>query len=118
MQVAFFSEELMSRGGLPCFFSQATGQHLAMDELDAAIRRGETVTIRPASSSEMKRAEALVTLVEIGRMIGAKVEALLDQKPREDVTATVTTIRDAIESVGASQNELLDRVSSPSVARP
>lgn len=111
MQVIFFSQELAARApaAVGCLFDEGTKNWVTLFDIAAAIERRENVTIRPASESEMKRAEAVAALFDIGVMLGEKVAALLDQDTPEVVRQKITAIRDAMESVETGPPELLDR---------
>jgi hypothetical protein len=111
MQVVYFSQELQARAPavLGCLYDEATKNWVTLFDVAAAIERRETVAIRPATESEMKRAEAIAALFDIGVMLGQKVEALLDQDTPEVVKGKITAIREAMESVDTGPPELLDR---------
>jgi hypothetical protein len=98
MQVVYFGQELHRRAPevIGCLCLEPDVQWVSLLEVVAAMESGETVTIRPASDSEMKRAESLVQLCEIGEQLGAKIGQLLDGKPKEALAA-ITAIRDATE---------------------
>ncbi|MFC0131398.1 hypothetical protein CR105_03050 [Massilia eurypsychrophila] len=111
MQVVYFSQELQARapGVLGCLFNEDTKGWVSLIDVAAAIERRENVTVRPATETEMKRAEAVAALFDIGVQLGQKVEALLDQETPEVVRGTITAIREAMESVEAGPADLLDR---------
>lgn len=86
-----------------------SGEWVTLRDIAQAIEDGETVTVRPASASELKRAEEYVALIEVGKQLGEKIGSLLDQfdcDPKE-ATGAVTEIRDAVES------SLLDKYMIP-----
>lgn len=116
MQVVFFPENLCARAPdiLSCLYSWPDNQKTSIPEVIEAIRRNELIMIRPASESELKRAEAMIALFDIGVMIGQKVQVLLDQFP-ERVNGKLTAIRDALESVDEPVS-LLDRGGLPNFA--
>lgn len=99
MQAVYFGQELNKRAQevIGCLCLEPNVEWVNLLDVVAAMDRGETVTIRPASVGEMKRAESLVSLCEIGEQLGAKIGELLDGKP-EEALAAVTAIRDAAET--------------------
>lgn len=99
MQAVYFGQELNKRAPdiVGCLYLDPAAKWVTLFDLVAAMDRGETITIRPASQSEMKRAECLVALYEISWQLGAKIGELLDGKPKEALAA-VTAIRDATEA--------------------
>lgn len=111
MNFVYFSEELEARA--PGFFSslceEPSGEWSSLHDVVAAITRREPVSIRPATESEMNRAEAFVALFEIGLMLGEKLETLLDQNAPEVVRGKITEFRDALESCDASPRQILDK---------
>ncbi|WP_139236724.1 hypothetical protein [Rugamonas rubra] len=111
MEVVYFSDELAARapGFMFPLCEAPGGAWLSLNDVIKAIQRRETVTIRPASSSEMNRAEAFVALFEIGLILGEKMEALLDQDRPDVAVGKITRLREAIESCDPTPSELLDR---------
>lgn len=112
MRAVFFPEELHERAPqiFGHFCEEPGGEWLTLVDLVQAMKRGETVTVRAASESELKRADAYVALFEIGQMLGEKLSTLLDQDPPEDAAARITAFREAMEEsdLGASPVTLLD----------
>lgn len=89
-----------------------SGEWVTLGDVAAAIESGETVTVRPASKSEMRRAEDFIALIEVGKQLGAKLGSLLDQYAPKEATGAVTEIRDAVESSLSGHmipTDLLDR---------
>jgi hypothetical protein len=112
MLVVHFPQELHERApdaiGRLCVAPNAIWTSLV--ELAAIVNRGEIVTIRPASDAEVRRAEAYVSLYEIGQAMNEKIGALLDKESPEAVQAKITAVRDAIDSVDIKLPALLDPV--------
>lgn len=100
MKVIYFGTELHQRAPemMGVFCSDPEGKWLTVPEFLAAIERFEPVDTRPASASEMKRAEAMVTLYEICVQLGYNLGALLDKDEPEVAVGVKTQIRDAFES--------------------
>jgi hypothetical protein len=99
MQAVYFGLELNKRAPelIGCLCTEPDIKWINLLDVCAAMAAGETVTIRPASDAEMKRAEGAVALYEIGQQLGAKIGELLDGKPKEALAA-MTAIRDAAET--------------------
>lgn len=100
MKVIYFGTELHRRAPevMGVFCSDPEGQWLTVPEFLQAIERGECVDTRPASPTEMKRAEAMVALYEICVQLGYNLGALLDKDEPEVAVGVTTQIRDAFES--------------------
>lgn len=82
MEIVYFSEEIQERapaelGGL---YNEATRDWVTIDDVAEAIRRRENVSVRPATPSELKRAEAIAAMFHIGLMLQQKIGTLLDCK--------------------------------------
>lgn len=119
MQVVYFPEALCDSvpgGALSYFYTAPDNLPANMVDIVRAIQRGEVVTIRPATETELNRAEAIVALVQIGGMIAEKVGVLLDQDPEHVLTGRLTEMREAMESSVRQPPELLDR--KPGDPRP
>lgn len=110
MQFVYFPEELNARAPetVGCLCAAPSGEWVSLLDIVAAIQRRETVSIRPASEGEMRRAEAYVALYEIGMMLAEKMEVLLDQETADVATQKTTAIRDAIESIDVELPAILD----------
>lgn len=110
MQVVYFSQELQMRApaALGCLYHEATHSWVTLLDVENAIKRREEVTVRPATASELKRAEAVVAMFHIGLALHEKIGALLDQDAPEVVRGKITAIREAMESVEVKP-EFLDR---------
>lgn len=85
VELVYFGEELCERapGVVGCLYHGTTKSWVSTMEVLETIRLKMAVQIRPASESEMKRAEALAAMYEIGQQIGEKIEQLLDQEGPE-----------------------------------
>lgn len=104
MQVVYFGQELNRRAPevIGCMCLEPDVKWVSLLDVVAAMERREPVTIRPASDAEMKRAESVVALYEIGQQLGAKISEILDDKPNEAIAA-VTTILDAAETTMSAE---------------
>lgn len=98
MNVVYFGQEFHQRApdAIGCLCVEPSTEWVSLLDICAAMARGEVVTIRPASEGEMKRAEMLVSIHEIGMQMGMKITELLDGKPKEAMAAA-TAFRDAAE---------------------
>lgn len=108
MHAVYFPEALadsLPSGALSYFYTAPDNLSASIVDIVQAIRRGEVVTIRPATASELKRMESFIALYGIGQQLGEKLGTLLDQDPES--LGKFTLIRDAIESAG--DIEMLDR---------
>jgi len=112
MFVVHFPQELHTRApeaiGRLCV--APSNEWISLVAVAEAVNAGETVLIRPASEGEMRRADAYVSLYEIGLAMGEKIGILLDQEPQEEVKAKITAVRDAVESVDLPLPGLLDPI--------
>lgn len=110
MQVVYFSEELSARAPetVGCLCAAPSGEWVTLLDIVSAIRRRETVSIRPASEREMQRAEGYVALYEIGMLLAEKMESLLDQEASDIAARTTTAIMDAIGSIDVELPAILD----------
>ncbi len=112
MLVVHFPEELYARApkaiGRLCL--APSNEWVSLITVAEAVDRGETVTIRPASENELRRADAFVSLYEIGLAMGEKIGILLDKESPDDVKAHITAVREAVESVDLPLPGLLDPV--------
>jgi hypothetical protein len=111
MQVVYFPEDLSARAPevMGCLCATPGNEWVTLLDVVAAIQRREVVTVRPASESEMKRAEAYVALYEIGAMIGEKMNTLLDQAEPNVAVGVITEMCDELERLDQGPVELLDR---------
>jgi hypothetical protein len=80
MQVVYFPREdhEPAPADLGSLYNEATSSWVTINDVAAAIRRRENVSVRPATASELKRAEALSALFQIGLMLQQKIGTLLD----------------------------------------
>ncbi|MYN45930.1 hypothetical protein GTP23_12815 [Pseudoduganella sp. FT93W] len=111
MNVVYFPDEIAERA--PDIFSslciEPSGEFLSIQELIAAIVRRENVNIRPATETEIKRAEAYVALFEIGMMLGEKLNTLFDQDAPNVAVGKLTELREAVESCDWASIQILDK---------
>jgi predicted transcriptional regulator len=112
MQAVYFGTDLTQRapsviGGPFCI--ETSQEWIGLAHIAAAIERGEVVHIRPATKSEMKRAEAAAALFEIGLQIAEKVGDLLDHKGPEVVEEARRKLGEAMSSADTPRVELFDR---------
>lgn len=91
MQAVYFPEELNARAphAIGQFAEIPSTKWLTLVDIVEAIRRGEAITIRPASDSELRRAEAYIAMFEIGAALAEKMHSLLDQETPEAAAAKV-----------------------------
>lgn len=112
MQFVHFPDSLVESapaGTLSSLYTSPDNVPAKLLDLIHAITRGETVTVRPATASELKRAEAIIALVQIGSMIGEKFGVLLDQEPENVLHGQLTAMREAMEESVMHPPEILDR---------
>lgn len=88
VELVYFGEELCERapGAIGCLYHDAGKEWVPGMQVFELIRLNMPLTIRPATESEMKRAEALAALYEIGKQIGDKIEHILDQESPEVIS--------------------------------
>lgn len=81
MDFVFFPDHLATRspGYIGNLCIAPSGQRATLTDVTDALQRRDSVSIRQASEAELKRAEALASLFEIGVLLGQKLETLLDQ---------------------------------------
>lgn len=112
MLVVHFPAELQERApkaiGRLC--EAPSNEWVSMIDVAKAVDRGELVVIRPASEDELRRADAFVSLYEIGLAMGQKIGILLDKESPDDVKAHITAVREAVESVDLPIPGLLDPI--------
>jgi len=100
MNLVFFPEELNERAPLAMgVLAAPAGGWANVCDIFALLREGEPISIRQASDSEIKRAEQLVAIYEIGKELAARHTALLDAEPVEVQQACLTAMRDALEGI-------------------
>jgi hypothetical protein len=88
------------------------GKWVTLEDIVIALQVGEHVSIRQASESELKRAEALVALRTINEEVNRQLYQLLDQCDPASVGGAIIGARDAVASSFVNQGiavELLDR---------
>jgi hypothetical protein len=120
MDVVYFPEELHARAptvmGVLCVASSNTWVHLF--DIIEFIKAGETVTIRPASASELQRAEGRIVLYEIGVALGAQISSLLDHEPPEETDKKLEGLRDVLASYDMGFPDLVDSPAAPGAEQP
>lgn len=101
MNFVYFGQDLNRRA--PDLFGHICNdpmtQWVGLLDISAALQSGHSVSIRHATESELKRAEALIALRNVGEEMARSIHQLLDEHPAAVATAAMTRIRDAIESV-------------------
>jgi hypothetical protein len=110
MKVVFFPEELNARAphAVGILAEEPSAKWLTLVDVIEAMRRGETIAMRPATQSEIKRAEAYIAMFEIGAMLAEKMHTLLDQEPLETATAKVAAMGQLLGSGGIDFPGILD----------
>lgn len=101
MDVVYFPEELHARApaAVGVLYFVATHEWGTLFNVVDAVRAGEVVTIRQATSQEVARAEKRVGAYEAGVQLGAQVAALLDHEPPEVIAAHCSKLAEAVKSV-------------------
>ena len=109
MQLVYFPEELHQAAPaiLGHFCVEPTGDWLTLAEVILVIQAGHTVTVRHATESEVKRAEAFVALYQVGQQLAVKLNAVLDFHPPEKAAEAKAAFEDAL-SVDAHLPGILD----------
>jgi hypothetical protein len=109
MQIVHFPEQLGARAPnvMGCLLT-AEGQWVSLFHVADALRSGEAVTIRHATESELKRAESIVALYEVGFMVGTKIRTLLDQEAKDLVTSDGAAVNEQLGSITSRLVGLLD----------
>lgn len=107
MKIVFIGTELNEK------YPQAFGYFLTEDEQEqwvtladvlAAIFRGESVEIRPASEDEMANAEASAVLFDIGSQLGDAYINLLNRRGRDYAANTVINMIAAVDLINANED--------------
>lgn len=105
MQLVFFGSELNQRAPevVGVFYEPTLPMWVSLQEALGVLMAGHSVSIRPATETEMKRAERLIVLHEVGfQMAKATHEALEDTCEPEEVKAALTALRSALEEASDS----------------
>lgn len=110
-EIVYFGDELQKRapGAVGQLYFGGTPEWITADDVIEAVKRKIPVCIRPATESEMKRAEALAALYEIGQQIGQRVGQLLDQETPEDIQKAKARMAQTLFAANTPAN-LLDKV--------
>ncbi|MDO8310364.1 MAG: hypothetical protein Q7T25_00345 [Sideroxyarcus sp.] len=100
MKLVYFNEPLVARGAgvISHFYWEEESKWIFLTDIILGFHRMENITLRPATETETRRAETIISLYEIGVMLGKKVGDVLDQ-PGPVTTGVLTALRDAVESV-------------------
>jgi hypothetical protein len=85
VELVYFGSGLCNRAPdvLGRMYSATGKEWVANMQVVEAVKLGITVTIRPATDAERKRAEALTALYEIGQQIRQRVDNILEQDTPE-----------------------------------
>jgi len=111
MEFVFFGEELPNRAPdvVGHVFDVEGNTWSSMLDVTVALLAGQDVSIRQATESELKRAEALIGLRDAGYHIAQCVLHLLEQDGPEVVSAALAHVRGVLESADEFvQYQLLD----------
>jgi hypothetical protein len=102
MNVVYFPEQLNARAPalMGCLCAVPENRWLNLGDVAHALRNGEAVNIRQASPTELKRAEGLTALYEVGMIVGEKVKALLDQDPAATPEIKDAALYETLVSIG------------------
>ena len=80
MKIAYFDQSISTRApdliGMWC--TDPGAEWITGADIMAALERGESVEIRPASDAERERAESMIVLLGIGLKLAAAMGNLLD----------------------------------------
>lgn len=103
MDFVFFGQELPERAPATVghVFDVEGNQWSSMLDVVVALLAGQNVSIRQATESELKRAEALIGLRDAGYHIAHCVHHLLEQDGPDVVTGALAHVRDVLESADA-----------------
>ena len=97
--------------------SAAPFQWVGLVDVAGCVTAGEQVLIRPASAAEVKRAESLIALWDIGARLGQHIENLLDQHGQEAVIEAKLGLHDAFVSQPSQPGQFNDPAILVDVAR-
>lgn len=83
LNLVSFPDEFIQRA--PGFFNhfciEGTGEWISLEEFIHFLMARFNVSIRPATETEVGRAEQLAALYELGQQLGARLDAVLDMHP-------------------------------------
>lgn len=107
MNLVYFNEPLVARGTgvISHFYWEEGSKWIFLSDIILGFHRSENITLRPATETETRRAETIISLFEIGVMLGKKVGDVLDQ-PGPVTTGVLTALRDAVESVNTPEQSV------------
>lgn len=109
MNAVFFNEELHARAPTSVGTILADdGRWIGLAEVADAMRAGEVVTIRPASACELRRAEAIVEVVEIGAKLAGHLQILYQNKGQDAVDDAICNLHQAVTAVNFAEIALVD----------
>lgn len=79
MKAVYFGRSLVHNfpGAFPCLCMEPEVRWVGVQDLLDAMERGEAVSVRPATWSELQRAEELLALAEIGEELSRKIGAIV-----------------------------------------
>lgn len=83
-------------------------QWVAMQDIAGCVVNGEAVQIRPASANEIKRAQSILAMCEIGAKLGEHIENLFGQHGDEAVAEAKLGMYDAIISLPGNPGQFND----------
>lgn len=100
VELVYFGDAHAARapGMVGTIYSGAGQEWVTPAEIFEAMELKIPLIVRPASESEMKRMEAIVSMYEIGAEIAQKIGDLLDQNGRD---AVASSQQDAAEKLGS-----------------
>lgn len=84
MKLVYIEQHLsdLAPSVIGAFCVDPSAEWVTFTDITAALERGESVTIRPASATEKTRVESLIALSAIADQLAAKVGGLLDSPAR------------------------------------
>jgi len=100
MQAVYFWKELHERAPhvVGCLCAAPKEEWISLAEIAEAMDRGESISIRPATPSELKRAADLIACSEAGDEMGTKMDVLFERSPQEEVG----TARELVSAIFSS----------------
>jgi hypothetical protein len=112
MEFVFFGEDLPNRAPdvIGHVYDVEGNQWASMFDVILALMEGKKVSIRQATETELKRAEALIVVQELGYNIALCVHQLMEQDGPDAVDAALNHVRGVFESADDGvPYQLLDR---------
>lgn len=83
-------------------------QWVGLPDVVAQVVAGESVQLRHASASEIKRAESMIALWDIGVKLSEHLETLLDQHGTDAVIEAKLSLQDAVLSLPGQLGQFND----------